>query len=368
MKEESNIIAIRKKDIVLAHEAFSALMSKTECLMNSQASATPDHFKNLSADGLEKESVEFIKHACSDSPFDANEVMLVSGQRFPDITAEKYYGIEVKSTKENHWTSTGSSIMETTRVSTVEDIFMLFGKLGGDIPEFRCRPYEEVLSEITLTHSPRYLIDMNLKADETIFAKMGVRYDDFRKSKDAVNKVRRYYREKAQSLEKKEMPWWITPENIEVGTSLNIKLWKSLSAEEKNILRMKSMYLFPEILSPKSSPNKYDRVSLWLCAYKQVVTPNLRDLFSAGGQVEVLNGVKLKHPVSKIFKNIVDCASEIKKQLSEPTDETLMLIEDNNPQLLENGELFENWLKICDKLGKEHNIPLRECIEKGITS
>lgn len=36
----------------------------------------------------------------------------------PDIVAEKYYGIEVKSTVSDKWKSVGSRILETTREET----------------------------------------------------------------------------------------------------------------------------------------------------------------------------------------------------------------------------------------------------------
>lgn len=192
MKEENNIIAIRKKDISLAHQAFADLMVRTESIMNDKASSNPDSFRRISTSELEHCSVDVIKLACSDSPFRPEEVQLISGQRFPDIVAETYFGIEVKQTNSNSWTSTGSSIVEATRVAHVEDIYMLFGKLGGEIPEFRCRPYQDVLYDIAVTHSPRYLINMDLSEEETIFSKMGTTYDRFRTSDDSIAQVSLY--------------------------------------------------------------------------------------------------------------------------------------------------------------------------------
>ena len=81
---------------------------------------------------------------------------MVSGQRFPDIVAGQHFGVEVKSTKENKWVSTGSSIVESTRVDDVGSIYMLFGKLGGIPAEFRCKPYQNCLYDIAVTHSPLF--------------------------------------------------------------------------------------------------------------------------------------------------------------------------------------------------------------------
>ena len=233
MENNNNIIAIRKRDVSCAHQAFVELMGKTEQILNTEAEKVPHEYKQLTSSTLEVCAVEKIKQACWGTPFDANEVKLISGQHFPDIVANKYYGIEVKSTKENHWTSTGSSIVESTRMVDVDDIFMLFGKLGGKVPQFRCRPYEDVLCDIAVTHSPRYLIDMELKKDETIFSKMGTTYHDFRTSSNAVSMARHYYRERAAKQNRQEMPWWLTEDNIENGHSFNIKLWNSLDVAEK---------------------------------------------------------------------------------------------------------------------------------------
>ena len=140
--EEENIITVRNRNLQKADEAFADFMFMLESYLNEKAAAIPGTY-------------------CGRTPFRVEEIRLVSAQYFPDIIAEKYYGVEVKSTKENHWTSTGSSIVESTRDKNVENIYMLFGKLGGKTAEFKCRPYEDCLSDIAVTHSPRYLINMN---------------------------------------------------------------------------------------------------------------------------------------------------------------------------------------------------------------
>ena len=367
MNTDNNIIAIRKKDITLAHEAFAELMSNTESILNKEARENPKMYKSLTSSSLEPCAVEKIKMACANSPFDANEVKLISGQRFPDIVADKYYGIEVKSTKEDHWTSTGSSIVETTRVEYVDDIYMLFGKLGGDIPEFKCRPYQEVLYEIAVTHSPRYLINMELDTNDTIFSKMGTTYDNFRTSPDSISLVRRYYRERAQKKNRQEMPWWITSDNVESAHSFNIRLWNSLELSEKRELQTKSMILFPEALNPIKSQTKYNNTTLWLCSYNQVVNPNIRDLYSAGGKITHVNGKKLDNPVPQVFNIIVEYADEIKALLLNPTSELLMLINDFNPKLLNGNNMFEAWLDICSEFAQKSGVPLREWIDEKPT-
>lgn len=363
MNKESKIIAIRKQDINLAHEAFVELMSNTEAILNISARKNPIKYKELTASSLELCAVEKIKMACANSPFNANEVKLISGQKFPDIVAEKYYGIEIKSTKKDCWTSTGSSIVETTRIENVDDIYMLFGKLGGDIPQFKCRPYQDVLYDIAVTHSPRFLINMELNKDDTIFSKMGTTYDNFRTSSDSISLARHYYKQRAKQQNRIEMPWWITSDNLEKGHSFNIKLWNSLSINEKRELQTKCMILFPEALNPARSNTKYNNTSLWLCSYNQIVNPNIRDLYSAGGKITHVNGKRLKQPVAQVFNIIIDYSDDIKAMLRHPSKELLMMIKDYNPILLNNHDMYEEWLKICYSFAQKCNVPLKEWIE-----
>lgn len=363
MDTESKIIVIRKQNKSLAYQAFVDLMKKTEQIMNDKARSNPNDFRKISPSELECCSVDAVKFACSDSPFKADEVQLVSGQKFPDIVANKYYGIEVKQTKSNSWISTGSSIVETTRVDSVDDIYMLFGNLGGTIPKFKCRPYQDVLCDIAVTHSPRYLINMELGKNETIFAKMGTTYDTFRKSDDLIAQVRCYYRERAIQQNRQEMPWWITSDNVEQAHSFNITLWNSLEAREKRELQAKCMILFPEALNPASSKTKYNNTTLWLCSYCQVVNPNIRDLYSAGGKITHVNGKRLASPAAQVFKIIVEYAEDIKAKLANPTLDLCIMIKEFNPALLRGSDMYEQWLTICCGFASKNNVPLRDWIK-----
>ena len=364
MNTEHNIIAIRKKDITLAHKAFANLMERTENILNKEALLTPSKYKQITPSMLELCAVDKIKQACIDSPFEAEEVKLISGLRFPDIVANKYYGIEVKSTIKDHWTSIGSSIVETTRVDSVDDIYMLFGKLGGDIPQFKCRPYQDVLYDIAVTHSPRYLIDMEINRNESIFSKMGTTYDVFRKSEDNISMVRKFFRQKAEQQGKNEMPWWITQENVEKSHSFNIKLWNTLDITEKRSLQAKCMILFPEALNPDRNMTKYNNITLWLCAYNQVVNPNIRDLYSAGGKITHINDKKLDIPVAQVFNVIVDYSDYIKSMLEHPSKELLSLISEYNPSLLKYNDLFEGWIKQCQVFADKNNVPLLDWVNE----
>ena len=135
------------------------------------------------------------------------------------------------------------------------------------------------------------------------------------------------------------MPWWITSDNLDNAHSFNIRLWNSLELWERNELRMKCMILFPEALNPVVSKTKYNNTTLWLCSYNQVVNPNVRDLYSSGGQITHVNGTELNKPVAQVFNVIVEFADEIKALLRHPSAELLMLIKDFNPILLEHSDM-----------------------------
>ena len=361
---DESLVAIHKRDVHSVNVAFAEFMAVSEKEFNIRSKKDPKLYKGLSPSRLEEVTRDLLKDVAPMTPFKPEDITLVSGHSFPDIMANNYCGVEVKSTKDDKWTSIGSSIVESTRNITVENIYMLFGKLGGNPPEFKLRPYQDCLCEIAVTHSPRYIINMELSQRETIFAKMGTTYDSLRTSGNAIEQVRHYYRDKAIKEHKLEMPWWITSENVDSSQSFNIRLWNTLCDDVKKDLQAKCMILFPEALSPRQSQTKYNQTTLWLCSYNQVIVPNIRDFYSAGGKISHVNGKAINPQAPQVFARIVKFADEIRSQLTCPTKELIMLIEDYNPQLLKGGNLYKNWLNICLKYAETANVPLKQWIEE----
>lgn len=127
------------------------------------------------------------------------------------------------------------------------------------------------------------------------------------------------------------------------------------------------MILFPETWEKGANPNtKYNRASLWLCSFAQVVHPNIRDIFSASGKVTIVDGIYLpensRYP--HIVKTIVDSAPTIKNILTYPTKETYELIEEFHPELLRGRDLYHTWLDLCLKNCNSEGAPLDKWIEK----
>ena len=267
---------------------FRKLMEYTDIFLNNDARSRPEYYVKRGGKPLEEDVKAALDECSKHTPF-ANTIEMISGQRFPDIVAAKFYGVEVKSTKENHWTSTGSSIMETTRLQDVERIYMTFGKLGGNPIEFLSRPYEECLYGIAVTHMPRYLINMGLRKGETIFDKINIPYDDLRKMDNPIIPVSKYYR---SLLKPGESLWWAGDSVEDEVVSATIKLWKNLTVEEKRRYTTYGCVHFPEVFG-----GNYDRYALWLTS-QGIVDPHIRDQFSAGGQelMTMPNGATIKFP------------------------------------------------------------------------
>lgn len=289
------------------NQEFKNLIDSTVIELNNSAYNVGKDFSELNGNKLEP----YIKDLMSDLAMGTNfegSIELIGGQKFPDIIARRFFGIEVKTTTQNHWKTTGNSVFEGTRVDGVERIYMLFAKLASPT-EFRWRPYEECLSEIVVTHSPRYLIDMNLEVGKTIFDKIKTPYDILRKQENPIKPIVDYYKTK---LKPGEDLWWIEQEKSE-PSGLIIKIWKNLSAREKEEIIVKGMIYFPELFSNRL--DKFGKLSIWMVTREGVVCPNIRDLFTAGGKGEIIIGTNKYNNVPKIFLNLNYKADKIKKEI-----------------------------------------------------
>lgn len=289
----------------LSLEEFENICNIACRLMNEKAEREPEYYLTKGGQKLEKEVKDALDAAAKGTSFEGT-IEIISGQKFPDIVAAKRYGVEVKSTKEDKWTLIGGSVAEGTRVEGVEHIFILFGKLHKPA-EFRTRRYEECLYDIAVTHSPRYKIDMNLPAGETIFDKMSTSYSEMQSLKNPIEPVVEYFR---STLKPGESLWWVNGEEAASGAvPAKIRMWNTLPKEEKRDLIAQGFVLFPELFS--DDRNKYERFTLWLVAKHGVVLSNRRDPFSAGGQGDLeINGVHYEKLPKKyiqlsLYKNAV---------------------------------------------------------------
>jgi len=282
---------------------FNSLLNSAIVELNAHAKKSPKKIGQLKGNKLEPYVRDVLTELAVGSHFE-NSIELIGGQKFPDIIAKKFYGIEVKTTTQNHWKTTGNSILESTRVENVERIFMLFGKLASPI-EFKCRAYEECLSEVVVTHSPRYLIDMNLEEGKTIFDKLNTSYDTLRQKKNPIKPITDYYKSK---LKPGQDLWWIDQEN-EKASNLVINIWNNLNITERQVVKNKAMVYFPELFSNRS--DKFARLAIWLVTREAVVCPNVRDIFTAGGKGDYLIKDRVYKNIPRIFINLFESIDEV---------------------------------------------------------
>jgi hypothetical protein len=276
---------------------FNALLNSTIEELNAHAKKSPKKIEQLRGNKLEPYVGTVMTELAVGTAFE-NSIEVIGGQKFPDIIAKKFYGIEVKTTTQNHWKTTGNSVLESTRVDDVERIFMLFGKLGKPI-EFRCRAYEECLSEVVVTHSPRYLIDMNLEEGKTIFDKINTSYDTLRQKKNPIKSITDYYKSK---LKPGQDLWWI--QDTEKSSNLVINIWNNLSLKEKQETKNRAMVYFPEVFSNRG--DKFARLAIWLVTREAVVCPNVRDLFTAGGKDDYFIKYKTYKNIPRVFVKLFE--------------------------------------------------------------
>ena len=335
---------------------FDILLSSTIDELNVHAKKSSKKVATLLGRNLEPYVKDVMTDLAVGTVFE-NTIELIGGQKFPDIIAKKYYGIEVKTTTQNHWKTTGNSLLESTRVDNVERIFMLFAKLASPI-EFRCRPYEEVLSEVVVTHSPRYLIDMNLEQGKTIFDKIKIPYDALRKNENPIRPIVDYYKSK---LKPGEELWWMDTENNSKPSSIVIKIWNNLSAREKQELKNRSMIYFPELFG--NSNDKFGRLAIWLVTREVVVCPNVRDLFTAGGKSDCVIGNKMYQKVPRIFLNLFDNLPNIVEAIMQTS--AFELSEYWEIQTTDNTKLFD-WIDLvalqAKKIQDAKNLDIKQIL------
>ncbi|MCT7991339.1 hypothetical protein [Laspinema olomoucense] len=197
---------------------------------------------------------------------------------FPDIPLGEF-GIEVKFTTNDTWRSIANSVFEGMRDPSVEHIYLIFGKMGGE-PEVRWGKYDDCVMHVRTSHVPRFEVDMT--AEESLFEQMGTTYESFSKASDdqKMAYVRAYARKR---LKPGERLWWLEEKEEQEHTlPLQVRIYMNLDQNEKRKLRAEAAILCPQIVKPSRSKDKYSDAVSYMLTYRGVLCPQARDLFSAG--------------------------------------------------------------------------------------
>ena len=360
MKQNANLLTVKQPQISDVVSAFELLSKKAKGYLNDKAQTDHSFCKKASPFEVERITEQAFKEVCFE-PFVASDIRLVSGHTFPDIIAGKNFGIEVKTSTTGGWKSTGSSIIESTRSEDIKKVYMLFANLSGELAQFECKPYEQCLSGIAVTQSPRYTIDMNV--EETIFDKINVSYDAFRKMSetDKISKVRQYYIEKSRREHRLEMPWWMGD-----STNINISIYNDKDTKTKDSIMKQIYILFPETLNGDTADG-YKKASLWLCNRYSLLCYNMRDVFSAGGKLTTINGKRIPKPYPAVVKRLLKYREDIESILKHPTSTLLSDIKEIWNQQINVDKLYETWLDKVEKQFVSSGIDIRKHLENHDT-
>ncbi|WNS82196.1 hypothetical protein RRU94_15730 [Domibacillus sp. DTU_2020_1001157_1_SI_ALB_TIR_016] len=259
---------------------------------------------------FEEYVAETLTEECEAHYSKTGEIITVEqtgAQSFPDIILGSTFGVEVKYTKSNKWQSMGNSIFEGTfRKEVTDQIYTFFGRKSGNKIEARWRKYEDSLSEIKVTHSPRFLIDMEINQEDTVLRRIDISYQDFKvlSQKEKAKRLKEFVK---STLREGETLWWLD-ETEDEGFSPKIKDFRDLTSSQRSRYLIEAMVLFPEVFSNESS--KYLNTSLYFLKEHQLISSSLRDSFSAGGREALLiSGETVNVP--QAYKKLYDSAEGI---------------------------------------------------------
>jgi len=256
------------------------------------------------------------------------KIEYISGHKFPDIVArineKQALGIEVKtiSTRNKSWKVMGGSIMESTRIPDVSRIHIFCAKQKPF--KIKYKPFEECVENVAVTHSPRYMLDMEASEQDSLFSKLGKTYEEIRQMKNPFDAFKDFIVEQRKSnLKKRKVDddfWWYSPNSNQINSleledqkfanemvGLEMQFWNQLTRKEQHFLRAYLLTSFPSIIE-----GNYNDASKWLLQTQGVINPSFRDTFSAGGRRNI-DGIK----VPKIIFNIVKWKEDLIKIFNE---------------------------------------------------
>lgn len=258
--------------------------------------------------------------------FKKNEITHCA-QKFPDFIIEDTedgdkIGVEVKKTDAPKWEVIGGSIYESLK-NDIKDTYVLMAKMGGDKPEVRLRKYEECIADLKVTHSPRFYLNLDLEEGEDYLTKNNAK-DLLELTGDDLNKKIR------QLLRTQKSTWWSEGETI---------AFAELTKEEKGSYLNEGIALFPEVFK-----SNYQKFTPWLVYSCYVWCGNVRDIFSAGGDVF---DEELHIYISAIMNRTLENSESIKHRIIEMTEEEQLKfwgIETSNVE-----ERINNWLELVEE-------------------
>lgn len=219
------------------------------------------------------------------------------GHGFPDIVIVgddgNKFGIEVKSSSSlgNKWRLNGNSVLGSTREPDICKTVIVFGKVRGEKSLFRAKEYEQCIANVVVTHSPRYLIDLDIDEGNSFFDRSNLTYSEINDSDQPIKLITDYFVSIGQTA------WWLAE-----STPAAIQMFGKLECVERGKLMGYAFAHFTEIFS--NSGAKFYRYMTWLASEKSIIDPALRDRFTAGGKANVYLEHVTYNKLPRIFQKL----------------------------------------------------------------
>lgn len=296
---------------------FQSFVEKVCQTLEAISASTPHRIAACkSGEDFEVCVVEAIQTTLGDLGLSATVHYTPGGHAFPDIVIEfsdgEKYGIEVKSSSSatsKSWKINGNSVLGSTKESVI-DTYIVFGKTAIGNQGFRFKRYEDAVANVAVTHSPRYAIDMDIAPGETFFDKSGLTYKQISESENPIGLITSYFKSQGQRA------WWLAE-----STPAAIRMYADLSIAEQSELLGYCFAHFPEVFS--NSSQKFHRSAMWLVTDRSVVSPSLRDSFTAGGRVDIETYGATYENLPQIFNNLRNYRSAFISALEEASVDEL---------------------------------------------
>ena len=216
------------------------------------------------------------------------------------------FGVEVKFTSRSTWHGTGNSIFERMRDEAASRVYLIYFR--SDISEARWSRYEDCIKGVRISHSPRYMIDMD--GGGNFFRNLNLTLETF-KDLDMKAKMILVKDDVQKRLQEGEKLWWFGDEQDHT-IPVNVMLYRNLTASRQSALRAEAALMCPEIFQGSRKRCKYDGIAVYLLTQHGVLASNVRDLFSAGSVAgPERGGDYILRSVRKNMKAIRKAAAEM---------------------------------------------------------
>ena len=279
---------------ILDSKTVEAILAEAVAALNSGSWRPPGGVATASE--FEKEAQRQLQHFATAHRVES-KIILHSGRKFPDIVFENTkFGVEIK-TAQKGWACLGNSVAASTLVDGVSEVYLLFGSGEANF-EARYSRYEDSVKSVEVTHSPRYILDMDVPEGGSYLRRIGKDLAEMLAMEDPISCV---VEEARRNLKPGEHLWWVSDRAV---SPLTIRLWNSIKPDERHVLVASAFAFFPaSILGGEEAD--YSDFIVWLSQKHSILHPSVRDSFTAGGRVARLEfGSGCLEDAPKVLKTL----------------------------------------------------------------